>query len=125
MIRDIPLRHRIAAAVIAVPCFGVVAAFGIAPATLLEPISVSSSLEELSLPPVTPLAEPNATFTRDERIQRGDTVASLFARLQIEDAAALRRVLGDARRKRCASWCLAELCRRSRMLRAASSVCAI
>ncbi len=99
LIRDIPLRHRIAAAVIAVPCFGVVAAFGIAPATLLEPISVSSSLEELSLPPLTPLTEPNATFTRDERIQRGDTVASLFARLQIEDAAALRRVLGDAQAK--------------------------
>ena len=84
-ISDLTLRHRLAAALIAIPCFGVVAAFGIAPDTLVEKLTINNVVEELHLPALTPTADANPTFAREERIQRGDTVASLLARLQIDD----------------------------------------
>ncbi len=86
--RKFPIRHRIATALIALPCFGVVAAFGIAPDTIIETIPVNTVVEELTLPPLTPAADGIPAFTREERIQRGDTVASLLARLQVDDLAA-------------------------------------
>ena len=84
-ISDLTLRHRLAAALIAIPCFGVVAAFGIAPDTLVEKLTINNVVEELHLPALTPTADANPTFAREDRIQRGDTVASLLARLQIDD----------------------------------------
>ena len=84
--RYFTIRHRLAAALFAVPCFGVVAAFGIAPETLIEKVTISNVLEELPLPVLTPVVGDSAqAFTREERIQRGDTVASLLARLQVDD----------------------------------------
>ena len=85
LIGNLSLRHRLAAAVIAIPCFGVVAAFGIAPDTMVEKVTFNNVIEELQLPTLTPSADPTQTFAREERIQRGDTVASLLARLQIVD----------------------------------------
>jgi len=91
LIRELAIRHRWPAALIALPCFGVVAAFGIAPDTLVEKVPVNNVIEELKLPALTPAATDAApAFTREERVQRGDTVASLLARLQIEDPAALQ-----------------------------------
>ena len=81
-------RHRLAAALIAVPCFGVVAAFGIAPDTLVEKVTFNNVVEELALPALAPTADSGPGFAREERIQRGDTVANLLARLQIDDAEA-------------------------------------
>ncbi len=88
LVRKFPIRHRIAAALIALPCFGVVAAFGIAPNTIVETVPVTTVVEELTLPPLTPAADGLPAFTREERIQRGDTVASLLARLEVDDPAA-------------------------------------
>ena len=90
LIGDLAIRHRVAAALVALPCFGVVAAFVIAPDTLIEKVSISNVLEELWLPALTPVAESQPAYTREERIQRGDTVASLLARLQVDDAAAVQ-----------------------------------
>jgi len=87
LVRRFPIRHRIAAALIALPCFGVVAAFGIAPDTIVEIVPVDTVVEELTLPPLTPAADGIPAFMREERIQRGDTVASLLARLQVDDPA--------------------------------------
>ena len=87
LVRKFPIRHRIAAALIALPCFGVVAAFGIAPDTIVEIVPVDTVVEELTLPPLTPAADGIPAFMREERIQRGDTVASLLARLQVDDPA--------------------------------------
>src|SRR3954465_4331221 len=81
-------RHKVAAALITVPCFSVVAAFGIAPDTLVEKVTFNNVVQELTLPEIAPVDDSALTFTREERIQRGDTVASLLARLQIEDPAA-------------------------------------
>jgi murein DD-endopeptidase MepM/ murein hydrolase activator NlpD len=88
LVRKFPIRHRIAAALIAVPCFGVVAAFGIAPDTIVEAVPVNAVVEELTLPPLAPAGESTPAFTREERVQRGDTVASLLARLEVDDPAA-------------------------------------
>jgi len=90
LLREFAHRHRWPAALIALPCFGVVAAFGIAPDTLVEKLPVNNVSQELRLPALTPTVEANPVFAREERIQRGDTVASLLARLQVDDSAALR-----------------------------------
>ncbi len=78
-------RFKRAALIIALPSFGVVGAFGIAPDTMHEPVPVAQIVEELKLPTLVPASEGNQAFVREERVQRGDTVASLLARLQIAD----------------------------------------
>src|SRR5476651_2435013 len=99
LIGDLTLRHRLAAALIAIPCFGVVAAFGIAPDTLDEKVAINNVIQELQLPALTPTTDRNPTFAREERIQRGDTIASLLARLQINDPEATQ-VLRDNKQAR-------------------------
>jgi murein DD-endopeptidase MepM/ murein hydrolase activator NlpD len=102
LIRGFARRHRLPAIFIAVPCFSVVAAFGIAPDTLVEKVPVNNVIEALELPALTPVADANPIFIREERIQRGDTVASLLARLQVEDPAAARS-LNNAKEARALS----------------------
>jgi murein DD-endopeptidase MepM/ murein hydrolase activator NlpD len=70
------------------PLFGIVAAFGIAPDTRVEEIPVTTVVEHLQLPEIQPAAA-TAEFWREERVQRGDTIATLLARLQIDDPAAV------------------------------------
>jgi murein DD-endopeptidase MepM/ murein hydrolase activator NlpD len=83
------------------PFAGVVTAFGIAPDTIIERIEQSRVVEDvlLALPTLPPTGAGSAsapdktqpqtqTFWHEERIQRGDTQASLLARLGIEDAEA-------------------------------------
>ena len=84
-LRGFGLRHRVAAAFILLPGFGVVAAFGIAPESLMERLPVNVVIEDLALTPVKAI-EDASTFTREERIERGDTVAALLSRLQIRNA---------------------------------------
>ena len=93
LIREFTIRHRLPAALIAVPCFGVVAAFGVAPETFVEPVMINNVVEEITLPALIPPADSNApafTFTHEERIQRGETIASLLDRLQVNDPEALQ-----------------------------------
>lgn len=99
LVRKFPIRQRIAAALLALPCFGVVAAFGIAPDTLVETVPVNNFVEELNLPALTPAADSGSTFTREERIQRGDSVASVLARLQIDDPEALQLLRSNKQAK--------------------------
>lgn len=88
-------KFRRVALMIVVPGFGVVGAFGIAPDTMQEPVAVAHVVEELKLPPLAPASEGDLTFIREERIQRGDTVASVLARLQVEAADVLQLLRGD------------------------------
>src|ERR1700704_2593746 len=80
--------------VAALPFFGVVAAFGIAPDTVPEPIELQHVIEDIALPsgPST-YTDEHARFWREERIQRGDTVASVLARLNVSDPAAVAYLL--------------------------------
>ena len=74
------------AAVAAVPLLGVVAAFGIAPSTSTDPIVLQRVLQDVPLTiPQQVDGGASAQYFREERIQRGDTVGSLLARLQIDD----------------------------------------
>ena len=79
------------AAMLVLPFIGVVAAFGIAPETVTEPVARKQVVQELALPAAPlPIAVGEAGFWREERIQRGDTLAELLARLGADDNAALQ-----------------------------------
>jgi murein DD-endopeptidase MepM/ murein hydrolase activator NlpD len=70
----------------ALPFFGVVAAFGIAPDTVPERIDIRHVVEEIPLPAEELAAQTgDDRFWREERIRRGDTVATILARLGVDD----------------------------------------
>jgi murein DD-endopeptidase MepM/ murein hydrolase activator NlpD len=73
-----------------IPCFGVVAAFGVAPGTLVEKVQFEHVVQEITLPALTSIeTSPQTTFVREDRIQRGDTVAALLSRLEVDDPEAV------------------------------------
>jgi murein DD-endopeptidase MepM/ murein hydrolase activator NlpD len=81
-------------AVAALPFFGVVAAFGIAPDTVPEPVELRHVVEEIALAPAVPAESAEMSrFWREERIQRGDTVASVLSRLSVNDPEAFAYLL--------------------------------
>ena len=65
-----------------------VAAFGIAPQSTMDLPPVPTVVRPLPLPELaTPLAD-EAPYWREERVQRGDTIAILLARAGVDDAEA-------------------------------------
>lgn len=70
------------------PLLGVVTAFGIMPQTDALSREQKTVLEEITLPVSTPVAANATAFWRNERIQRGDTIAELLRRLNVDDQAA-------------------------------------
>lgn len=97
LVRSSGLRRGVLAAVL--PFVGVVAAFGIAPATVTDKVVVASVVEQIALAPVSASGSSEQTYWREERIQRGDTMASILARLRVEDAEAVRFLRGSAEAK--------------------------
>ncbi len=90
------LKLRWFVALSSLPLLGVVTAFGIAPQTDYASISMKTVVEEITLPGYPQTAASAATFWRSEHVQRGDTVAELLHRMNVEDTAAgeyLRRDL--------------------------------
>ncbi|MEI7841663.1 MAG: peptidoglycan DD-metalloendopeptidase family protein [Gallionellaceae bacterium] len=77
------------------PLFGVVTAFGVMPQSTFNIGEQVTVVEEIALPVAAQTASTTATFWRNERVQRGDTVAELLRRLSIEDAAATEYLLKD------------------------------
>lgn len=68
------------------PLLGVVTAFGLVPESKLGLDTGQLATEEISLPKVAPLAVSATSFWRNERVQRGDTVAELLRRLNVSDS---------------------------------------
>lgn len=68
-----------------IPLFGVVAAFGIVPDTPLEDIPVQRIVLDLPLPNIPQTNDADIILWQQERIQRNDSVASLLARLKINN----------------------------------------
>lgn len=68
--------------------FGMVAAFGTAPDTVTYPGQLNEVLEQLAAPESRLIEAGIDTHSRELRIQRGDTVASLLSRMNIRDAEA-------------------------------------
>ena len=73
----------------ALPLLGVVTAFGIMPQSNPNSVMQSVVIEPVALPSATlATTSSTATFWHNERIQRGDTVAELLRRLNVDDTAA-------------------------------------
>jgi murein DD-endopeptidase MepM/ murein hydrolase activator NlpD len=75
---------RLAVALL-LPFAGIVAAFGIAPGTVTEPISREQVVQEITLPLSYSHGIEDDGYWREERVQRGDTLGALLARLGAED----------------------------------------
>jgi murein DD-endopeptidase MepM/ murein hydrolase activator NlpD len=78
-----------AAAVASAPLFGIVTAFGFAPALNEVSVPLKTVVETVELPALAEPASAPQRFWREERVQRSDTVAGLLSRLGIDDAAAI------------------------------------
>ena len=86
-------------AIIVLPFVSVVAAFGIAPNTVTETIPVTNIVQDVTLTPTASSRGEEESYWREERVQRGDTIASLLTRLRVDDAKASQflRSSGEAR----------------------------
>lgn len=82
-------RWRRMAVALVLPFAGVVAAFGFAPDTIIDPLPRTQVVEELALPVLERRADATPGYWREERIQRGDTLAALLARLGVDEPEAL------------------------------------
>jgi murein DD-endopeptidase MepM/ murein hydrolase activator NlpD len=91
--RKLKLRWFVALSTL--PLLGVVTAFGIMPQTEIISAPPRTVVEEIAVPEATPVVESAAVFWRDEIVQRGDTVAELLRRLNVEDAAASQYLRND------------------------------
>jgi murein DD-endopeptidase MepM/ murein hydrolase activator NlpD len=83
------IRLRGVAALLVLPFIGVVAAFGIAPDTINQPMVKARVVEEVALPALPPGPDFHSGFWREERVQRRDTLAALLSRLGADDSEAL------------------------------------
>jgi murein DD-endopeptidase MepM/ murein hydrolase activator NlpD len=72
----------------ALPVFGVLTAFGVATDTPLDKIERHEIVDPLSLPAFEPVTPTAAQYRASERVQRGDTVAALLQRMNVDDPAA-------------------------------------
>ena len=72
----------------ALPVFGVLTAFGVATDTQLDKIERHEIIESLYLPAFDPGTIRAEQYRASERVQRGDTVATLLQRLNVDDPAA-------------------------------------
>lgn len=73
-----------------IPLFGVVAAFGFAPESDRANIEIEHVVENIDLPVPAVVSTPDShNFWREERIRRGDTVATILLRLGVKDPEAM------------------------------------
>ena len=95
-------KHRLnwVSAVLALPLFGMVAAFGIAPSTRIENVTVQVVEQALALPEsLADEALSAAVYSRQEMVRRGDTVSALMARMQADDPDAIDFLKTDSTAK--------------------------
>jgi murein DD-endopeptidase MepM/ murein hydrolase activator NlpD len=70
------------------PLLGVVTSFGLVPQSDFILTSTAVEVRNIALPKDSTNVTPVASYWRDERVQRGDTVDELLRRLSVEDPAA-------------------------------------
>jgi murein DD-endopeptidase MepM/ murein hydrolase activator NlpD len=83
------------AVLFALPTFGIVTAFGIAPDTSLEKLERREVSDILTLPDFSPTAAAVDTYQHQDRVQRGDSVAAILARLNVRDSRAFEFLRRD------------------------------
>lgn len=84
--RKLKLRWFVALSTL--PLLAVVSAFGIIPQSQISFAFNQNLAEEISLPAATQETASSDVFWRTERVQRGDTIAELLRRLNVDDIAA-------------------------------------
>ena len=84
---------RVVAAIV-LPFIGVVAAFGIAPDTITEPVPTSRVVQEITLPVARLTDRSDEDYWSEDRVQRGDTLAELLGRLGADDPEAAQALRG-------------------------------
>jgi murein DD-endopeptidase MepM/ murein hydrolase activator NlpD len=82
---------------VAVLALSGVAAFGIAPESTSDATPGRTIVSPLPLPALAVSADGDAPFWREERVQRGDTIASLLARAGVDDPQAMSFLRVDLR----------------------------
>ena len=93
--RERKLKLRWLVAMSSLPLLGVVTAFGIVPQNEINAASLKTVVEEIALPHIIQNTGNGATFWRNERVQRGDTVAELLRRMNVEDTSASNYLRSD------------------------------
>lgn len=88
-------RRKAALGAVTVAAFGVAAAFAVAPEDAAS-LQLETVVEKLGTPEQQVITVHGQTFLREERIQRGDTLASLLARLGINDKEAFDFIRTDS-----------------------------
>jgi murein DD-endopeptidase MepM/ murein hydrolase activator NlpD len=73
-----------------------VAAFGLTPDTLSDPVPTRAIVRALPLPELVAAEDGDGRYWREERIARGDTIGSLLARAAVDDRDALQFMLTSA-----------------------------
>jgi murein DD-endopeptidase MepM/ murein hydrolase activator NlpD len=74
-----------AAVLLCLPALAVVTAFGIAPSTSADSANRELVAQAVPIPELVPIADQAQSFTTQDRVLRGDTVAVLFDRLGVRD----------------------------------------
>jgi murein DD-endopeptidase MepM/ murein hydrolase activator NlpD len=69
---------------------GAVAAFAVAPPSEAERVDLRTVVADIFLPSVNAPAAETSPYVREERIQRGDTIAVVLSRLQVNDPEAVQ-----------------------------------
>lgn len=80
-----PVVRRVTLALL-LPFAGIVAAFGIAPDTITEELTRRTVVEQVSLQPAVVVHGQDEAYVREEAVRRGETLPSLLARLEVDDA---------------------------------------
>jgi len=93
------IRKHLLLALATLPFLGVVAAFGIAPDSATNNLARTTLVEDVALPEAQPTDSGAFDFWREERIERGDTLADILSRMGVA-AGEARDFLAAARQSR-------------------------
>lgn len=80
---------------LAVLSLSAMAAFGLAPGTALDTVPTHTIERALPRPTLADAGDDHATYWREERVQRGDTIGSLLARAGVDDPPAMQFLRTD------------------------------
>lgn len=89
-------RLPVLATLVFVSLFGVAAAFGIAPDSVTHAVITSTVVEQIALQPQLQDIDNNKNFGNQDKVREGDTVATLLARLNVDDPDAEDFIRKDA-----------------------------
>lgn len=89
------LKLRWFVALSSLPLLGVVTAFGIMPQNEINAMGSKTIVEDIALPHTAQPVGTAATFWRNDRVQRGDTVAEQLRRLNVDDTEASNYLRND------------------------------